>query len=141
MGIESGSNEILKYVKKGETIEDYKRAADILNKYGIQWKAYCIMGFPIETKEDILETIRFSKSLGPFKIALSFFTPYKGTSLYDECEELGLIKNDDDLALYSHQSPHTYFCPKIPKEEYFELRDQLSVEIDEYNKQALRVWK
>ena len=141
MGIESGNNKVLKYIKKGETIEDYKKAAEVLNKNGIQWKAYCIIGFPIETKKDILETIRFTKSLKPFRITLSFFTPYKGTSLYEECEELGLIEYDSDLSMYSHQSPHNYFCPKIPKSEFFELRDLISAEVDEYNKKSLEVWK
>ena len=141
MGIESGSNEVLKYINKGETIEDYKKASEVLNKNGVQWKAYCIIGFPIETKEDMLETIRFTKSLKPTRITLSFFTPYKGTSLYNECESLGLIKDDADLSMYSHQSPHNYFCPLVPKSEFFKLKDYVSKEMDEYNKEALKTWR
>jgi radical SAM superfamily enzyme YgiQ (UPF0313 family) len=141
IGIESGNNQILQYIGKNETLDDYKKAAEILEKYKIQWKAYCIVGFPAETKKNMIDTLEFVKSLKPFRITLSLFTPYKGTELYDECVQLGLINHDIDLALYSHQSPYNYFCPKVPKEEFFQLRDSLAEEIDKYNKQALKVWK
>jgi len=141
IGIESGNNHILSYVGKKETIENYEKAAEILNKNNIQWKAYCIIGFPEETEEDMVRTIEFTKSLQPFRITLSFFTPYFGTELYDECLEKKLITNKYDLALYSHQSPYNYFCPKVEKNRYMELKKELSEEVDKYNQEALKVWK
>jgi len=140
LGLESGDDEILKYVKKGETTEDFKRAAEILNKCGISWKAYMIIGFPRDTEETILRSIEFVKALHPFRITLSFFTPYKGTDLYEETKALGLIKDSYDMSLFSHQSPHNYFCPLITKERFFQLRDKITIEIDEYNKEAIKSW-
>ena len=141
LGLESGDNETLKYIHKGETTDDFIKAAEILNKHGIQWKAYMIIGFPIDTEDSILKSIEFVKSLNPFRITLSFFTPYKGTPLYDEVLSMGLITEHYDTALFSHQSPHNYFCPRIAKERYFELRKIVSKDIDSYNKNALEVWK
>ena len=141
IGLESGDNEILRSVNKGETTEDFKRAAEILNRHAIQWKAYMIIGFPGDTEETILSSIEFVKSLQPFRITLSFFTPYQGTDLYDETKALGLINDNYDMSMFSHQSPHNYFCPKISKERYFELRNLVSKDIDNYNKKALESWK
>jgi anaerobic magnesium-protoporphyrin IX monomethyl ester cyclase len=140
LGLESGDNMILDYIKKGETTDDFMRAADILNENFIQWKAYMIIGFPKDTEETILKSIEFVKSLRPFRITLSFFTPYRGTDLYEETKSLGLITDNYDMSLFSHQSPHNYFCPLIPKEKYFELRNLVSLDIDNYNKEALKSW-
>jgi len=141
IGLESADNETLSVIGKNETTDDFKKAADILHKHNIQWKAYMIIGFPSDTEEKILRSIDFVKKLKPFRITLSYFTPYKGTELYDEVRALGLINDTYDMSLFSHQSPHNYFCPKIPRERYLSLREQISKEIDEYNKKALEIWK
>ena len=140
LGLESGDNNTLEYVKKGETIDDFLRAAEILNNNQIEWKAYMIIGFPKDTEESIIKSVEFVKSLKPFRITLSFFTPYPGTDLYDEVKSMGLINDSYNMSLFSHQSPHNYFCPKIPKERYFELRNQITRDIDEYNKEGLKIW-
>jgi len=115
IGLECANNEILKLIGKNETTDDFKRASDILARHKIQWKAYMIIGFPYDTEETILESVKFVKELNPFRITLSFFTPYKGTQLYDESKKLGLINENYDLSLFSHQSPHNYFCPRLKK--------------------------
>lgn len=134
LGIESGDENILESIKKGETTYHFRRAAEILARNEIEWKAYMIIGFPEDTEETILKSIEFVKSLKPFRITLSFFTPYKGTELYDQ------VLIDNKLSLFSHQSPHNYFCSKIPKERYFQMRDQITKDIDDYNQEALKTW-
>jgi radical SAM superfamily enzyme YgiQ (UPF0313 family) len=141
IGIECADDKILKYVGKNETTADFKRAAELLNKYEIQWKAYMIVGFPRDTEKSIRKSLEFVKSLQPFRITLSFFTPYKGTDLYREVRTLGLIDETYDQAMYSHQSPYNYFCPKIPRSRYEQLKTEITKEIDQYNKKALEIWK
>lgn len=141
LGLESGNDDILKYIHKGETTEDFVQAAQILEKNNIQWKAYMIVGFPIDTEKSILESIDFVKKLKPFRITLSFFTPYKGTQLFEEVKSLGLIDENYNASLFSHQSPYNYFCPKISRDRYSELKGIITKDIDQYNKKALEVWK
>jgi radical SAM superfamily enzyme YgiQ (UPF0313 family) len=140
LGLESGDNDTLAYVKKGETTDDFLRAAEILNSNSIEWKAYMIIGFPRDTEESIIKSVEFVKSLKPFRITLSFFTPYPGTDLFDEVKSMGLINDTFDMSLFSHQSPHNYFCSSIPKERYFELRKIITDDIDNYNKEGLKTW-
>ena len=141
IGVECANDDMLKYIGKNETIDDFKRAAGILNKYEIQWKAYMIIGFPKDTEKTIRDSLDFVKSLQPFRITLSFFTPYEGTDLYQEVKALGLISDGYDEAMYSHQSPHNYFCPKITRKRYDIIKDEVTKEIDLYNKKALETWK
>jgi radical SAM superfamily enzyme YgiQ (UPF0313 family) len=141
IGIECGSPHMLEYIGKGEEITEFVRVAQILRNIGLQWKAYCIVGFPEDTEEEIQNTLRFITSLEPTRITLSFFTPYVGTELYKECENLGLINEGYESALYAHQSPYNHFCPKIPRERYNALKEEISYTIDEYNKEAIKSWK
>lgn len=142
LGIESGSDEILEYIGKNETRETFRKAADILNAKNVHWKAYCIIGFPKETEEDIFETLNFIKSLGPARITLSYFTPYQGTELYEECVAEGLINQQGyESALYAHQSPYNYFTKNISRERYNEIKRIISDDIDKYNEEELKEWK
>ena len=141
IGLESGDNEILKSVGKNESTDTFIKASNILNSNNIQWKAYMIIGFPQDTEETILKSIEFVKSLKPFRITLSFFTPYQGTELFDQVKSMGLIDENYDNSLFSHQSPYNHFCPKIPKDRYNHLRKQVSKDIDNYNSKALETWK
>lgn len=141
IGLESGDNEILSLIGKNETTDMFIRAAEILHRNNVQWKAYMIIGFPYDTEDSILRSIEFVKSLKPFRITLSYFTPYKGTDLYDEVRAMGLINDTYDMSLFSHQSPHNYFCPKIEHGRYLEIRKLVSKDIDDYNENALKTWK
>jgi radical SAM superfamily enzyme YgiQ (UPF0313 family) len=62
------------------------------------------MGFPGETFEDMKESVDFILSCQPSMVTLSLFTPYKNTSLYDECITAGIIDKDYNESDYSHQS-------------------------------------
>lgn len=117
LGIESGSNKILKYVKKNITVEKIKNCLPTLKSSEIGWSAFFIMGFPLETEEDLKLTLRLMEEVDPPKgIIFSIFTPYPGTELYEECCRLGLLPSNVELwSLYSHQSLDTHFLLSIPK--------------------------
>ncbi len=59
-GIESANPQILKNVKKSETIETIEKAIDAANKAGISCQGFFIFGLPGETSETIRETIDFA---------------------------------------------------------------------------------
>ena len=42
-----------------------------------------MIGVPFETEEDVRETIAFNRELAPPSIAVTYFTPFVGTELYD----------------------------------------------------------
>ena len=72
MGIESGSQEILRYYNKRITLSQIRKAIYLARKTGIVIEGYFIIGAPIETRKHIEKTIEFAKSL-PIDIAI-FFT-------------------------------------------------------------------
>jgi len=63
LGIESGSDRILKRMKKGITTARIREFVRMTQKAGIDMAGFFILGFPGETVETIRETIRFSIQL------------------------------------------------------------------------------
>lgn len=92
-GLESGSQRLLDYIKKGITLEQSRKAVYWARKAGIEVRAYFMIGLPTETKEDTLQTIRFAKELNPDYAKFSLTTPYPGTPLFDMANERGEIKS------------------------------------------------
>jgi radical SAM superfamily enzyme YgiQ (UPF0313 family) len=93
IGIESGSNKILKFLNKGETRETYIEAnkklafTEIVPHYGM------IQGLPTETKEDVERTYtlvaRLVKDNPKCAPKLNKLIPTPGTPILEECMQRG----------------------------------------------------
>ena len=59
-GIESANPQILRNVKKRETIDTIRRAIDVAAKVGISCQGFFVFGLPGETPETMEETIQFA---------------------------------------------------------------------------------
>jgi len=84
-GAESGSNRLLKYINKKETVEDHQRCIDICQQAGLNVCASLIQYLPSETVDDRKLTGEFRKKnerilciSGNYK-----FQPFPGTHFYD----------------------------------------------------------
>lgn len=93
-GIESGSQKVLDYLKKGTKIDQIKRNIHITKEAGISPAGFFMIGCPGETKEDIKKTIRFSQELELDDFHISFLTPHPGSELYDVAEKYGTLNKD-----------------------------------------------
>lgn len=83
IGIESGSNEILKHINKRITVEQAEEAVRIIKSSGISVEANFILGHPHETPATIKATIDLAARLNPNTIAIGVMTPYPGTKIYE----------------------------------------------------------
>lgn len=97
IGFESGSDRVLRFIRKGTKRRDNLEAARICKKYGIAIWANYMLGLPTETKEEVLETISMLKEIDPDYYSPAFYTPHPGSDLYDYCVEnnLSLIHSHD----------------------------------------------
>lgn len=94
-GIESGDNSILKIMKKQVTIEQARRAVELTASMGIKTGAFFILGYPEETDETILNTIRFATSLPLDYLSFSLPYPIPGTGLNERVKSR--LKNPSSL--------------------------------------------
>ncbi|MBQ9245576.1 radical SAM protein [bacterium] len=82
LGIESGSDDSLKKMKKGTTVEQNINAVKLIKKYKMQIFGFYLIGFPWETEEHINATKDLLFKLDTDFIELSIATPFKGSELY-----------------------------------------------------------
>lgn len=90
-GFESGSDEILKNIKKGATVEQNLQAAKWAKEVGIPVWGFFVIGFPWETKEHIMATKRLIMKMDPDFIEVTIALPFYGTPLYDICKKEDLL--------------------------------------------------
>ena len=97
IGFESGSQRILDFIKKGTTVEQNLRAAEICKKHGIEIFANYMLGLPTETKDEVEQTVRMIEKIDPEYDSPAYFTPHPGSELFAYCREhrLSLIQDHD----------------------------------------------
>jgi len=101
LGLESGHPRILKYLKgPGVTVQDNITAVKVLADNGIAPNAAFVIGSPTETKEEIMTTYDFIKSVPLRNFNVYVMTPFPGTPIWSEAVEDGLIgKNFDNWSV------------------------------------------
>ena len=92
-GVESGSDKILKYFRKGFTHEKIVQAFELCHKVGMKAGAYLIIGVPGETRQDILQTISLVEEIEPSLLNISYLTPFPATQLYKMTKKW--VRNED----------------------------------------------
>ena len=113
IGFESGSQRILDFLKKGTTVEQNYKSAEVCKKLGIRIFANYMLGVPTETREEALKTVEMIKKIAPYTPSPAFYTPLPGSNLFEYCEKnnLSLIKDHTEYK----RNPTT---PKIKGIDY-----------------------
>ncbi len=89
-GVESGSDEHLRQMKKGATTKDAKRAVELCRQYGVRSHAFFVFGFPWDTENSIRRTVDFARELDPDFFDFNLAYPIPGTELYRMVVDEGL---------------------------------------------------
>jgi anaerobic magnesium-protoporphyrin IX monomethyl ester cyclase len=120
IGFESGSERLLRLLRKGCKLEHNYEAARILKDIGVNIWANIMVGIPTETKEEALATFKMLEDLDPEFFSPSFFTPHPGSDLYDWCVERDLCLIRDHASFRRNPTE-----AKIKGIDYGFLREQL----------------
>jgi len=96
-GVESGSDRMLQFLNKNQTVAQIERAYNICKKVGIKTSALFMVGLPTETINDVKATAKMVKRLNPHLTICTLYRPYPGTELFDYCMDKGLFKYDESL--------------------------------------------
>jgi len=109
LGVESGSERLLKYMGKRITPAMTELAVERLTRRGIHVKGYFILGFPTETAQELQATERHVHRLwqiadsgpGNFRASAFEFRPYPGTPEWHRLIADGRY-TPDQLMAYEH---------------------------------------
>lgn len=94
MGIESGDPEMLKAMKKGETLHDFRKAIKVFHDLDIPLVNSFIIGLPGETEESIKRTLEFAKEIKTSVAGFNIAVPFPGTEFYEIAKKEGVMVDD-----------------------------------------------
>lgn len=105
IGVESGSERILFHVCNRKTrLESIKKAFTLLHQYHIRSCGLFMIGFPYETRQDAMQTIRLCRELCPTVSHVSIYQPFRGQKLRDVCIREGFITGNEPESTYTNHS-------------------------------------
>ncbi len=139
IGIESGSERMLKNIHKGITLEAIDSAVRLLDRSHIKYEAFFMIGFPQERAEDIEKTFNLMKKLKNADICFSIFTPYPGTEQYRIAKGYKLIPQHPDWSRFSHQSQDNHFMEFVEKGDFDKYVRMISSWIDKNNTRNIEI--
>jgi len=96
---ESGSKRTLKAIKKKVNLDRMEASMKASVDEGLNVKANIIVGFPDETHEDLIDSLKFvarMAKVGVHDVSVWTFSPYPGSELFDRLVAEGAIGEMDD---------------------------------------------
>lgn len=117
LGIESGSQRILKLLNKHINFEMVDESVRLIKESKIACRMFFMAGMPTESSEDIEETIHCIKHYEPDETILDIYVPVPGTPLYDYICNMGVPLNNIDWCTFSRD--------KVPYMSYVNNEDGL----------------
>ena len=134
MGLESGCQRILNYLKGGGmTIAQNKYAVDLFVKEKIRVNGTFVIGAPDETEEEIIQTLNFIKRSRLTNFAVYILTPFPGTPLWNMAEKRGLVSNNMDwgklaIEVDNRLEDKIILSEKVPRKRLLELYNLFKLE-------------
>lgn len=82
-GVESGSIDALKRMKKGITLEQIARAFDTCRRHGLRTFATFMFNTPGETDAEVEQTLQLMARIKATRTGVGLTVPYPGTEIYE----------------------------------------------------------
>jgi radical SAM superfamily enzyme YgiQ (UPF0313 family) len=123
-GLESGDDRMLRLLKKGNTVEDNRRAVRWARQAGLEVRADFIVGTPGETMESLENTLRFALSEDLDYAHFNKFVPFPGTDLYRTLTAEGRSFDFSHGCSILDHGALLYVPPTLTPEEYHSWLDR-----------------
>ena len=123
-GIESGSQRVLNHIKKDITLDKVRKGIKIAKDAKLDVRGFFIIGHLTETREEVMETIRFANNCGLDIAQYMISTPYPGTELWEQAKQMyGDKFNEKEMFNLTFFSPERvpFVSDKLTQKEVFAL--------------------
>ncbi|MCD6448400.1 MAG: radical SAM protein, partial [Thermoplasmata archaeon] len=134
LGVESGSDKILKIVNKGTTRKMNLDAIKLLHSLRVKVKCAFIIGLPGESRETLRETEDFCREVKDMVADFDFtvFVPYHGSRIYQNPEAYDIRFDPGEVYRAYKTKPGEYISivstSSLTSEEIAEARNKLEAE-------------
>lgn len=129
-GVESGSQKIVDFYKKGTKIDQVIEAFRLCRKLKLHTLAFIMLGAPIETRQDLEMTYQLIRKIRPAQWIVYITTPFPGNYLYEYAKKRGIIKISKYIEYDNAQNSRDLRLPMeldyLDKEDIREYRDKIN---------------
>jgi len=91
LGMETGSERLMKVLNKGETVKENIAAIKLIKDMGFDVSSFFLFGIPSETKEERFETYQIAKELKIGYVKFNNIVPYPATALLEMAKKEGTL--------------------------------------------------
>lgn len=91
LGMETGSERLMKLLNKGETVRDNIEAVKLIKRMGFRISGFFLFGLPSETNKERFETYQLAKQLKLDYAKFNNIVPYPGTRLLEIARKEGSL--------------------------------------------------
>jgi radical SAM superfamily enzyme YgiQ (UPF0313 family) len=134
VGIESGSDRILKFIGKNLSISLINEKIKIIKDAAINWLAFFIIGFPTETKEEIKQTLNYIEEIKPSAVGISIFSPYPGTDFFTYLNKNNLFSKQGEYLKNDTWYTENNYTGTMSDEEFSKIALKALKFGDKYNR-------
>lgn len=127
LGMEAGTDRILKLMKKGITVAQIRETCSLAKEVGIDYTLYVMIGMPSETLEEMRQTLELAGEMDANYVSLSVATPQVGTELHEMAAAQGIRILPESWESFYHQSRGTVLNSNVTRsliEEFLALNEQ-----------------
>lgn len=117
-GVESISQKLLNACEKGTDLEKLKNTIELTQKAGVKIHLTFTFGLPGETRETIIETMRFAIKTAPESAQFSVCVPFPGTKFYEDCIKNKWLTTDDWGRFLGSGDDFVLQTPELPSDEF-----------------------
>jgi radical SAM superfamily enzyme YgiQ (UPF0313 family) len=115
VGNESGSDKMLKNLRKGFSVEDVKRCCLYLKEYDLSFACYLLLGGPGENKETVEESISLMEKLAPNIVNVAI-----GIRIYPGCEMAQIAQKEGYISPSTDLLTPTFYLSSQVKDWIFD---------------------
>ena len=121
--LENGNQEVLnKLIKKNLNLEHAKKIIKLSHEVGLRTCAFFILGYPGETKETMIDTIRYAYETELDSARFHIFQPLPNSEIYQYALDHHYIDKEFDLSFLRMRTARP-----VIKTEHFTPQDVLDI--------------
>jgi radical SAM superfamily enzyme YgiQ (UPF0313 family) len=114
VGVESGSERMLKRMSKHLTLNIIKEKFKLIKNYkNIEVTGSIVIGCPGESKEEIQQSVSLLKELNPTRHSVCIYIPFPGSDFYEESINRGLFDVPDTTEEWAEVISNTVTAKNI----------------------------
>lgn len=138
LGVESGSQQILKAINKKITVQQILDATEVARRYGVRARFFMMLGNRGETLQTFHETLGFLEKARPHQYIFSCLSIYPGTKDFQDAIAAGWLTSEryftdtfQELKAPFDASPEDAAAMSAWFEQHRGLRDQYVPSVDD----------